>query len=167
MGEPGAVKALAKLVAGLVLALAAIAVVFVTGMRSKSPVVLDAVRRASRAMKPLMLKSAGRPGVPTSVIRHVGRRTGRAFDTPVEAAPTDDGFAIALPYGVNTDWLKNVIAAGSATIVHDGNTYEVDHPEVVPIVDTNHYFRESSQRAHRRFNVEESLRLRKAELVTR
>ncbi len=149
------------------LALAVIAVVFVTGMRSKSPLVLNAVRRAGRATKPLVLKSAGGPGAPTSVIRHVGRKSGRSYDTPVEAATTDDGFAIALPYGLNTDWLKNVIAAGSATIVHDGNTYEVDHPEVVPIADTNHYFRESAQRAHRRFNVEESLRLRRAELVTR
>ena len=33
------------------------------------------------------------------------------------AVAIDDGFVIALPYGPNTDWLKNVLASGSATIV--------------------------------------------------
>jgi hypothetical protein len=33
----------------------------------------------------------------------------------------------------NTDWLQNVLASGSATLVHESHTYRVDHPEVLPI----------------------------------
>jgi len=65
-------RPIAKLVGGLLLALAAIRIVFMAGMRTKSPPVLNAVRRISRAMKPLAMKSAGRPGAYASVIRHVG-----------------------------------------------------------------------------------------------
>ena len=91
------------------------------GMRSKSPRVLDAVRRTGRAMRPLAMKSSGTAGGNASVVRHVGRKTGRPFETPVKAVATDDGFVIALPYGRNTDWLKNVLASGSATILDEGN----------------------------------------------
>ncbi len=71
------VRSLAKLVAVTALAVAALGAVFVGGMRKKSPPVLNAVRKTSRAMKPLVLKSAGKPGAYVSVIRHVGRTTGR------------------------------------------------------------------------------------------
>ena len=154
-------RSIAKLVGGLLLALVAIAIVFVTGMRTKSPRVLDAVRKTGRAMKPLALKSAGTPGAYASVIRHVGRTTGRAYETPVGAVATDDGFVIALPYGLNTDWLKNVLASGSATIVDEGNTYEVDQPRVVPIAAAEAYFSPQDQRAHRMFAVDRCLRVRR------
>ena len=85
-------RPIARLVGGLLLALTAIGIVFVVGMRTKSPLVLDTVRRTSRAMKPLALKSAGTPGAYASVIRHVGRTTGRPYETPVGAVATDDGF---------------------------------------------------------------------------
>lgn len=37
-----------------------------------------------------------------------------------------------LPYGPNTDFLKNVVEAGSATIVHDGNTTSPTGPRSFP-----------------------------------
>jgi deazaflavin-dependent oxidoreductase (nitroreductase family) len=117
---------IAKLFGALLLAVGVIGIVFVTGMRAKWPLVLNAVRRSGRATKRIVLKSSGTPGGIASIIRHVGRTTGRPYETPVQAVATDDGFVIALPYGPNTDWLKNVLASGSATIVHEGNTYRVD-----------------------------------------
>jgi deazaflavin-dependent oxidoreductase (nitroreductase family) len=150
-----------KLIGGVLLALVATGVVFVVGMRTKSPVVLDTVRRTSRAMKPLALKSAGTPGAYASVIRHVGRTTGRAYETPVGAVAIDDGFVIALPYGPNTDWLKNVLASGSAIIVDEGNTYDVDRPELVPMAAAGAYFSPQDQRAHRMFGVDQCLRVRR------
>jgi deazaflavin-dependent oxidoreductase (nitroreductase family) len=154
-------RSIAKFVGGLVLALAAIGVVFVTGMRTKSPRVLDAVRKTSRAMKPLALRSAGTPGAYAAVVRHVGRTTGRPYETPVGAVATEDGFVIALPYGPNTDWLKNVLASGTASIVDEGNTYEVDRPEVVPMAAAGRYFSPQDQRAHRMFAVDQCLRVRR------
>jgi deazaflavin-dependent oxidoreductase (nitroreductase family) len=175
VGEPGRVRIsrrvamwrpIARLVGGLLLALTATGIVFVVGMRTKSPLVLDTVRRTSRAMKPLALKSAGTPGAYASVIRHVGRTTGRPYETPVGAVATDDGFAIALPYGSNTDWLKNVLASGSATIVNDGNAHRVDQPEVVPIAEGASLFPPNDRRTLRFFGVEQCLRVRLSASMT-
>ncbi len=157
-------KLAAKLIGALLAAVGVIAVVFVAGMRAKSRPVLNSVRRVSRAMKPMMLRTAGNEGVPVSVVHHVGRTSGRAYQTPVQAVATDDGFVIALPYGPNTDWLKNVLASGTATVVDGGKTYEVSHPEVVPTESVQHHFQSADQRAHRMFRVEQSLRVRRVEV---
>jgi deazaflavin-dependent oxidoreductase (nitroreductase family) len=154
-------RLIARIVAGVLVTLVATGIVFVVGMRTKSPLVLDTVRRTSRTMKPLALKSAGTPGAYASVIRHVGRTTGRAYETPVGAVATDDGFVIAMPYGPNTDWLKNVLASGSAAIVDEGSTYDVDRPEVVPMAVAGRYFSSQDQRAHTVFGVDQCLRVRR------
>ena len=147
------------------LAFATLGVVFVVGMRRKSPVVMDAVRRRSRAMKPYVLKTAGTAGNAVSVVHHVGRTSGRSYETPVTAVPTDEGFVVALPYGPKTDWLQNVLAAGSAELVNDGTTYRVDRPQVLPLSEISREFSLNDQRAHRWFAVEDGLRLRRVEVV--
>ena len=121
--------------------------------------VQNALRLFTRAMRPLALRSAGKEGSSTSVVRHVGRQSGRTYETPVVAVPHDDSFLIALPYGKRTDWLKNVLHKGSATIVTDGHTYEVDRPEVIPMTKATAYFRPREQRMHRQFRVDSALQL--------
>lgn len=120
----------------------------------------NALRLFTRAMRPLALRSAGKEGSSTSVVRHVGRRSGRTYQTPVIAAQHDDSFLIALPYGKRTDWLKNVLDASSATIVTNGHTYEVDQPEVIPMAEATAYFRPREQRMHRQFHVDSALQVR-------
>ena len=156
-------RPIAKLVGALLFVVAAIGIVFMVGMRTKSPRVLKVIRRIQRTTKPLALKGAGAPGAYASVIRHVGRTTGRRYETPVVAVPTDDGFVIALPYGLNTDWLKNVLASGSAVIVDEGTTYQVDEPKIVPTAAAAPLFPRENQRTHRLFGVDECLRVRRAE----
>ena len=92
-----------KFVGGFSLLLAVIGISFVAGFRAKSPLMLNTVRRRLRAARPLALKSSGTPGAYASIVRHVGRVTGQEYETPVQAISTDDGFAMALPYGPNTD----------------------------------------------------------------
>jgi len=121
--------------------------------------VQNALRLLTRATRSLALRSAGREGSSTSIIGHVGRRSGQRYQTPVVAARHQDSFLIALPYGKRTDWLKNVLAAGSATIVTDGRTYEVDRPEVIPMAEATAYFRPREQRLHRQFHVETALQV--------
>jgi len=149
-----------KFVGGLFLLLAATGIAYVAGFRAKSPLLLNTVRRCLRATRPWALKASGTPGAYASIVRHVGRVTGQGYETPVQAISTDDGFAIALPYGPNTDWLKNVVAAGSATIVHDGSLHRVDRPEVVRMSDAASLFSANDQRAHRLFHVDECLIVR-------
>ena len=75
------------------------------------------------------------------------------------AVATDDGFVIGLPYGLNTDWLKNVLAKGSAHLVTGGQTYEVDRPEVIPIDAAMASFETREQLLLRRFGVTDVLRV--------
>jgi hypothetical protein len=74
-------------------------------------------------------------------------------------AASGDSFLIALPYGDRTDWMKNVLVQGSATVITDGGTYEVERPEIIPMTEATASFRPTEQRMQRRFHVESALRL--------
>jgi deazaflavin-dependent oxidoreductase (nitroreductase family) len=63
----------------------------------------------------LTLRVAGYlPGF--AIVSHVGRKSGRPYRTPVNAFRTDGGYIIALTYGAQSDWVKNVLAAGSCEL---------------------------------------------------
>ena len=162
------IRFLARLVSGL-LALAAVAAasafgVLLFGMRTKHPVVLGAVRRFNRDVgNPQQLKNAGQPGAFAGIIRHVGRSSGRAYETPIGATATDEGFVIALPYGPDVDWLKNVVAAGTATLVHEGATYTVDQPQVVATTSVTEHLDAKEQRVLRVFGVQECVVLHRVD----
>lgn len=155
-------KWFAGLLGLLLLGIVTAAAVFVGGMRTKWPPVVDTVRRTHRAVfNPEQMKSAGTSGAFASVIRHTGRKTGTEHETPLGAVPTADGFVIALFYGPRTDWLKNVLASGTATVVYEGAAYEVDRPEVVPIAEVADQFSASDRVAHWVFGVDSGLRVRR------
>jgi deazaflavin-dependent oxidoreductase (nitroreductase family) len=74
---------------------------------------------------------AGRlPGF--AVVRHVGRRSGRAYETPVNLFRDRDGdrFVVALTYGSGSQWVRNVLAAGGCTLRVRGADVEVTDPVV-------------------------------------
>ena len=147
----------------VVLGVVALAGAWLLGMRNKESVVVAAQRRINRAViNPRQLKTAGTPGADASVVQHTGRRSGRTYETPVGAEPTDDGFVVALVYGPTSDWLKNVLASGSATVVHQGVPYVVDRPEVVPFDTVAHHFPDA--RGIRMFGVADAVRLRTVEV---
>jgi deazaflavin-dependent oxidoreductase (nitroreductase family) len=152
---------LVVLVGVLVLGVATIAVVYLVGMRTKSPLVLKPLVRLQRSIiNPRQLRSAGTSGAYAAVIRHRGRVSGQAYETPVGVVPVDDGFLIALVYGPRTNWLRNVLASGSATIVHDGRAYVVDRPEVVPMHVVEAHFPQGDRRGFHLIGTSEALRLR-------
>ena len=154
----------AAVVGAMVFVFVAALGVLMIGMRTKSPAALTAVRRFNRAVgNPRQMKTAGTPGAYAAIIRHIGRTTGQSYETPVGATATDDGFVIALPYGTQSDWLKNVLASGSATLVHEGSTYEVDQPEVVPTSSVVQHLAAREQRMLRLFAVDQCLRLHRVE----
>jgi deazaflavin-dependent oxidoreductase (nitroreductase family) len=115
----------------------------------------------TKITRPLALRSAGKQGPGTSVVCHVGRKTGQSYKTPVVAVDHDGTVYIALPYGEGTDWLKNVLAKASATVVSGGDQYDVDQPEVIPMAEATGFFGPKEQRLHRRFGVEACLRARR------
>jgi deazaflavin-dependent oxidoreductase (nitroreductase family) len=148
------------MVAGVLAVAAGLGAAFIIGMRRRSPAVIGAVRRVARAMNRLALRSAGSASAYASVVRHVGRRSGREYETPVRAVAGSGRFVIALPYGSKTDWVKNVLAQGEATIIHRGSAYRVGQPHVVPLTEDQELFSARDQRAHRLFGVTECLELR-------
>lgn len=86
---------------------------------------------SKRVVNPVVLRFAGSAHSPFAVIRHVGRRSGRAYATPLLLAPTADGFVVELTYGFAVDWYRNVAAAGHCTILWHGREYSCT--EVTPV----------------------------------
>ncbi len=66
---------------------------------------------------------------PLSIVRHVGRRSGKQYATPLLLAPIAGGFVAELTYGPNVDWFQNVMAAGRCTIVRGGKEIAIDRIE--------------------------------------
>jgi len=149
------------IVGGLVIGVAMLAIAVFLGVRARVPLAVDALRRFSRLFNPMQMRTAGSPGAYASVVRHLGRRSGRAYETPVGAVSTEDGFVIALPYGSRSNWVRNVLANGAATIVNDGHTYLVGRPEIIPLDTVATAFSPSDRRSHRLFRVEQCLRVRR------
>ena len=66
---------------------------------------------------------------PFSLIRHVGRKSGRTYETPLILARVPEGFIAELTYGENVNWYRNVAAADRCVIVHHRVEYRVNHIE--------------------------------------
>src|SRR5215212_2912939 len=72
------------------------------------------------------------PHVPgAAVVVHRGRRTGRAYRTPISAFRRPGGYAVALTYGPGAEWVQNVLAAGSAVLETRGRHVSTTNPHVV------------------------------------
>ena len=135
----------------------------VAGMRWKLPAVLDIVRRLNRSVtNPRVMRTAGTDATQTSVIQHVGRTSGRAYETPVDTIPAPTGFLIALPYGTRADWVRNILASGSATVVAHGERFEVDRPTIVATADVAGQIPAKTMRTLRLFGVNQCLHLEKS-----
>ena len=72
------------------------------------------------------------------LLTHVGRRSGRAYQTSLGAHPYRDGFLLPLGYGPRTDWYRNLMATGRGTLVWKGHTYELERPELISGADAMH-----------------------------
>lgn len=68
-----------------------------------------------------------------AVIEHRGRTSGRRYQTPVMAFIDGDELLVVLNYGTNSDWVRNVVAAGSASVRYHGRCYRLNGPRVIPI----------------------------------
>ena len=153
------------LLGAVILGFAALAVLFVVGWRAKSGLVLGPIIWMSKkVMNPMQMRSAGTPGAYASIVRHRGRISGTQYETPVGVVADGDAFLVALPYGSRAQWLRNVLASGSATLVHEGTTCSVDRPELIALATVADRFPASDQRLFRWLRVEDCLRLRNAEL---
>lgn len=72
---------------------------------------------------------------PFALVRHVGRRSGQPYETPLLLARHGADFVAELTYGPNVDWHRNVVAAGRCQVVAGGVTYEIDGIAPLPAAD--------------------------------
>lgn len=63
-----------------------------------------------------------------AVVRHVGRKTGAVYRTPVNVFQRDDGYLIPLTYGGGS-WVDNVMSAGGCSLRTRGHTIQLAHAE--------------------------------------
>lgn len=79
-----------------------------------------------RVMNPREVRSGKRP-----VLTHVGRSSGRVYRTPLDAHRIDGGYVFFPLYGARSDWVRNILAVGTARLTAEGEDVELDHPRVV------------------------------------
>ena len=138
-------------------------VLLLAGLRWQVTPVVDLIRRMNKSVSnPRVMRTAGTPQTQTSVIEHVGRTSGRTYQTPIDVIPTKTGLLIALPYGSRADWTRNVLAAGSATVVMQGQRVTVDRPTIVATGEVASLIPKRTMRMLRLFGVRECLHLEKS-----
>lgn len=81
----------------------------------------------------VLIKLVERP--PFGALRHIGRTTGRSYRTPLTVFRNGEDFVIALTYGSGADWVKNVLAAGEATVEYAGADHRAIDPRIVDRAD--------------------------------
>lgn len=65
------------------------------------------------------------------IVTNVGRKSGSLYRTPVNVFRETDGFRIALTYGQDSGWVKNVLAAGGCQLETRRVTYHLFAPVIV------------------------------------
>jgi deazaflavin-dependent oxidoreductase (nitroreductase family) len=68
---------------------------------------------------------------PFAIIRHVGRRSGKPYETVIWVWQMREGFVIALTYGEEVDWYRNMKATGGGTVFWHRRHYVVGKPKLI------------------------------------
>ena len=69
------------------------------------------------------------------VVTHVGRKSGKTYQTPLDAFPTKTGYVLVVRYGPESDWVQNVLDAGGATLRVEGTEHSLRSPRLVGLDD--------------------------------
>ena len=65
------------------------------------------------------------------IVTHIGRKSGRVYHTPINVFRAPNGFLMALTYGQESEWVKNVMAAGGCELKTRGRHYRLTAPIIV------------------------------------
>ncbi len=88
--------------------------------------------RLVKLTSPVARQLAGRRWFPLwAVLRHRGRRSGHEYAIPVAVLVTPRTFVIGLPWGPQTNWARNVLAAGGCVIRWKARDYQLTGPRLV------------------------------------
>lgn len=65
------------------------------------------------------------------IVGHIGRKTHREYHTPVRVFRDGDRFIIALTYGPQSQWVRNVLAQGGCTLETQRRTLRLSNPRLL------------------------------------
>ncbi|HUH68281.1 MAG TPA: nitroreductase family deazaflavin-dependent oxidoreductase [Mycobacterium sp.] len=121
---------------GMIGALLAFQVWIATRIRGNQDRVRKLIRAFTRARvtkwyADATRNSAGKRHSPYALLSHVGRRSGKPYQTTLGATAYGDGFVLPVVYGRQCDWCQNALAAGKAALAWHGHTYELERPEII------------------------------------
>ena len=91
-------------------------------------------RPLGRILNPVIMPMAKRFG-PLAVVCHRGRVTGRDYRNPVMAFPVAEGWIVALAYGSDVQWRRNLDAARGGELVRHGRRRRLTAPEMLSATD--------------------------------
>lgn len=97
-------------------------------MTGKHPYILWA---AKHVINPITLRIAGKRFSPFALLLHKGRRSGKLYRTPLLVRHKPDGFVIALTYGPNTDWFRNIQTPNGGILRYLGKRYRLAGHEML------------------------------------
>lgn len=121
---------------------------------------IDFFRRYNKLVEnPRALRFAGRSGERMTAVHHRGRQSGRRYITPVWAERVGKSFYIQLPYGINVDWCRNIMADDGCVLEHDGVRYHTAAPAIVPAAEAVLQLPPGLRRMQRLGGVDSYLRL--------
>jgi deazaflavin-dependent oxidoreductase (nitroreductase family) len=66
-----------------------------------------------------------------SLLLHMGRKSGKMYETPVMALSTARGLMVALTWGPRTDWYRNIMAASECAVQTSGRWYRCSEPTLL------------------------------------
>ena len=84
---------------------------------------------AKHVINRMTIRNAGAEKSQFAIMRHVGRRSGKEFETPIMVERLGDDFVIALTYGPKVDWYRNLQATGKGTLIWHGKAYAIEKVE--------------------------------------
>ena len=102
-----------------------------------------------RVFNKLELKRGKRP-----VLTHIGRSSGKSYQTPLDAHRTDNSFIFLLMYGSGSDWVKNVMASGSAGLRIENEGWELINPRLISMEEARRQLPETNLRPGRIKGIE-------------
>ena len=89
------------------------------------------MRRVNRVFTNPVLGTIAWLVPPLAVVHHVGRKSGRAYRSPVVAFRTRAGAVIPMTYGRDVDWARNVLHAGGCELAQGGRRFTLRNPRIV------------------------------------
>ena len=83
--------------------------------------------RLQKSFEPVALAMSGKRWFPLyAIVNHRGRSSGKPYKTPIAVVPT---------HGRQTNWARNVVAAGGVDLTWKGRTVHTTSPRIIDAVE--------------------------------